>query len=149
MNVLKELRVSSSKTAKILDANQVCSIELYLSTVLYRYFFPFLSREDEYRICNGLTAYLTVLKKEKEETWGLVSEEKIVDALRDKLQKFRGVEAMYAVDVEVKSGNTDDREILAIQPISAVKTDSVNINCIYGDFKPLNQGDSDMEGQQS
>lgn len=146
LNVLKELNVSSSKTEKILDANQVCSIELYLSTVLYRYFFPFLSREDEYRICNGLTAYLTVLKKEKGEDWRFVNEETIVDTLRDKLQKFRGVEAMYAVDVEVKSGNTDDREILAIQPLSALKTDSVNINCIYGDFEPLNQGDLDMEG---
>ena len=31
--------------------------KLYLSTTLYRYFFPFLSHEDEEQICNGLSLF--------------------------------------------------------------------------------------------
>lgn len=36
----------------------ISAATLYLSTVLYRRFFPFLSHEDEARICNGLDLFI-------------------------------------------------------------------------------------------
>lgn len=101
-------------------------IKMYLSTVLYRYFFPFLSEEDEHRICNGLTAYLTAIKPENAD---LIPE--IVKKLRALLSSFRGVEAMYLVEVEVRSSSTDNRTIRDIRPISAQDPQLEDITCIY------------------
>lgn len=101
-------------------------IKMYLSTVLYRYFFPFLSEEDEHRICNGLTAYLTATKPENAD---FIPE--VVKKLRALLTSFRGVEAMYLVEVEVLSSSTDNRTIRDIIPISSQDPQLEDISCIY------------------
>ena len=114
-----------------IDSKLICSIKLYLSTVLYRYFFPFLSYNDEHRICNGLTAYLTSLKMEKHVHFPYFETAAIVEILKILLQRFRCVEAMYAVEVELQSPSTDDRLVRAIFPISDILKGFPNTNCYY------------------
>ena len=113
------------------DSDLVYSIKLYLSTVLYRYFFPFLSYNDEHRICNGLTAYLTALKMRKNGRSDSFDATKIVECLRSLLESFRCVEAMYAVEVESQSSSTDDRLVRALYPISNIIKGFPNASCYY------------------
>ena len=117
----------------------ICSIKLYLSTVLYRYFFPFLSFNDEHRICNGLTAYLTALKMGQRNQLTTVdttqtdrkqiNDEQIIRILRTLLESFRCVEAMYAVEVESQGPSTDNRCVKAISPVSIIPYTS----CYYAE----------------
>lgn len=93
---------------------------VYLSTVLYRYFLPFLSREDENCICNGMRTYVASIMAAGVSPFSLnyppngdirfstSASEKCVkkaaeivsEELEEVLQKFRGVEAFYQVEVE-------------------------------------------------
>lgn len=113
------------------DSDLIRCIKLYLSTVLYRYFFPFLSYNDENRICNGLTAYLTALKMEKPDQDNPNDATNIVDCLRTLLKSLRCVEAMYAVEVESKSISTDDRLIRTIVPVSEIIDSFPYTSCYY------------------
>ena len=89
--------------------SKVCySTKLYLSTVLYQYFFPFLSKADEKRICNGMHAYVSsggfIDMFEKDHK---MIEQAVNDALAETISSFMGVEALYTVEV-IKSWNKDD-----------------------------------------
>ena len=86
--------------------------KLYLSTVLYQYFFPFLSMADEEEICNGMRAYVSsigFMDMFKDDP-----HQKITTAVTDALQKtisdIRGVEALYSVEVKYGTGGKDDRK---------------------------------------
>ena len=103
----------------------------YLSTVLYRYFFPFLSQVDEKRICNGLELYIRSmmyedlspfkLKYERVENMAFTqvmneiivneSAKCAVDVLRVILSKLRLFEIIYMVDVSLKNDTTLDKTI--------------------------------------
>lgn len=113
------------------------SVKLYLSTVLYRYFFPFISYNDQHRICNGLTAYLTSLKMEKSDEDNPDDTAKIIGCLKTLLESFRCVEAMYAVEVESQSPSTDDRLVRAIAPVSGIIENYVS--CYYKEDAPTTQ----------
>lgn len=95
---------------------------MYLSTVLYRYFLPFLSLEDEYRICNGMKIYVSSMMAAGISPFSLnyppngdaqfatAAPEKFVkkaaiavtEVLEHVLHSFRGVEALYEVEVFVE-----------------------------------------------
>lgn len=118
------------------SSDLIRSINLYLSTVLYRYFFPFLSYNDEHRICNGLTTYLTALKMGQHDQLISVDAEqpdgqKIVQTLQTILARFHCVEAMYAVAVESQGPSTDSRSIRSIVPVSEVIKDFPYTSCYY------------------
>ena len=74
-------------------------IRLYLSTVLYRYFMPFLTWEDEHRICNGLEAFLIALRRTQKGKMSAQEikefEDKTRSCLTAILGEFRGVEVEY------------------------------------------------------
>lgn len=110
------------------DNDQRKKVEMYLSTVLYRYFFPFLSKADEARIANGLFAYLTSLGVEEP------TKEAIKKQMTDLLERFRGVEAMYMVTVQVESKQEDSRTVIKIEPwpssADGNSTES-NVACLF------------------
>lgn len=106
---------------------------LYLNSVLYRYFIPFLSLEDENRIVNGLTYYLAslVASEHRAENEPAASGEgsskylrfdcttSIVQKVNDTLQKLCGVEAFYQVKVSSKGKDkTDTRSCVDIDVLS-------------------------------
>lgn len=111
-------------------------VRTYLSTVLYRYFLPFLSRADEQRICNAMEAFLLTLgsKDEVNKASEISARSKpIQDALKDVLSSFRGVEAFYSVRVNVKPGEesilVDNRQILSIE--EWLDNEQHVISCVY------------------
>ena len=116
------------------------SAVLYLTSVLYRYFLPFLSLEDEEKLLNGLRYFLFSLLASKTVPYPVVGENqefirkkgeaKIVnaadDALKTVLHNFKGVEALYCVKVKVKEeANCDSRESLCIRPLEGA------VNCLF------------------
>ena len=92
--------------------NRVChATKLYLSTVLYQYFFPFLSLADEEEICNGMKAYVSsigFLDMFENEPHKLI-EEAVTNALQETISGIRGVEALYRVEVKYGTDDMDDR----------------------------------------
>lgn len=111
-------------------------VRTYLSTVLYRYFLPFLSRADEQRICNAMEAFLLTLgsKDEVNKTSEISAwSEQIQKALQNVLSSFRGVEAFYSVRVNVKPGEesilVDNRQILSIE--EWLENKQHVISCVY------------------
>lgn len=99
------------------------AVELYLSTVLYRYFLPFLSLEDEYHICNGMQTYISAMlsasinpfalarqsdEKYVSEKFVQSTEKNVTETLKKVLRSFRGAEALY--EVEVSIGNREEAE---------------------------------------
>lgn len=108
----------------------VYSAILYLSTVLYRYFIPFLSVEDEKRITNGLTYFLASLIASEgkagayhKNTQTIAEQQDIIGdikrAVRNSLQELHGVEAFYQVKVLSKQGSeTDTRSCVDIDVLS-------------------------------
>lgn len=99
---------------------------MYLSTVLYCYLLPFLSMDDEYRICNGMQIFVSSMMAADISPFSLnylpdmsapakfVKEAaKAVTATLEKvLHSFRGVEALYEVEVMIdkKENDFDDLE---------------------------------------
>lgn len=103
----------------------------YLSTVLYRYFLPFLSLEDEYRICNGMRTYVTSMMAAKISPFSLsypqdgdpnftnaassgfiiCAAKAVTEALEEVVHSFRGVEAFYGVEVKVEISHMEKAEI--------------------------------------
>lgn len=124
---------------------------LYLNGVLYRYFLPFLSLEDEKKLTNGMHYYLSCLYASRILTEPQVDQQaseeecmkqeekiqKIVSAILDSVEKaletvmknFRGIEAMYEVEVEITGEtNSDSRKLLDISPY---KSEGKNyVNCL-------------------
>lgn len=105
----------------------------YLSTVLYRYFFPFLSKKDIKRICNGIYMFVHSMKAsrvspfvvgysaENNSNFRSAIEDEIVEAiietipstLEEVLKEFAGVEAFYRVKVEHSDQNLKTQEYSA------------------------------------
>lgn len=118
------------------------SAVLYLSSVLYRYFLPFLSLDDEQTLLNGMSFFLASLcsseailhplvnekvKEGKQEDIRIQINKKIVGTLETILCRFRGVEALYRVKVKVnKEADCDSREPLCICPL-----DDAPVNCLF------------------
>lgn len=115
------------------------STVLYLSSVLYRFFLPFLSLKDEEKLVNGLRYFLFSLSTD-EKIFSFVKEnaqdksqdnrkelvEKTLDTLLDVLKSFKGVEAMYGVKVRVSEETTiDRRESLCISPLDS------SVSCLF------------------
>lgn len=93
----------------------------YLSTVLYRYFFPFLTKEDEARICNGVEYYIRSMMTKNS---GLFSRQNalakehvdklakiVVETLRNTLKSLCALEIFYRVKVSFNGAEeTDSRK---------------------------------------
>lgn len=118
----KELGTVSEDSKKIKYA--AC---LYLSTVLYQYFLPFLSKADEKRICNGMHAYLCAMASTDGDNFQSMCEAKLGDkkllqvaeaVLQDTVRALRGVEALYAVEVSSENSSSDTRKPVEIRTIS-------------------------------
>lgn len=113
---------------------------MYLSTVMYQYFFPFLSRADEKRICNGMEAFITtkgfrnmfaeaiLQKKVSDEGWKNI-EELILKVLEAVLSGLRGVEALYTVKVHYGQNNKDDRRPCDIRSLQ--KEGKAMVSCLF------------------
>ena len=128
----------------------VCS---YLSTVLYRYFFPFLSERDIDRICNGMYTFVNSMKAARVSPFALdyhsnkdrqfpsfVSNttitqivDKIPEVLCSTLKDFKGLEAFYKVTVQHNLGEhdakEDTRKVMSIERLKDEKFSS--INCFF------------------
>ncbi|MBQ3704240.1 MAG: hypothetical protein II885_16030 [Oscillospiraceae bacterium] len=135
------------------------AIKLYLNATLYRYFLPFLSMEDEYRIINGMRLYLISLKSSKIVQFKNTSDEgfeEIIKTMNNTLKSLRGVEAMYQVQVEINHAwqdnqntdikktdsltnnlrdNTDfaidEREVLSIRPHTREGNSKLDMRCLF------------------
>lgn len=109
---------------------------LYISTVLYRYFLPFLSLEDEQKLCNGMRYFLASLCSSD-----VISDDRgtdrntminaIVDKFKEIIESFKGVEAFYQVDVLLNEENSrDSRTIWGIQELKCkVDGDKITSTC--------------------
>ena len=128
-----------------------CAITAYLSTVLYRYFLPFLSERDIKKIHNGMFAFMDYMKNGGKSPFALnyidpVTREKSVisnenvegiieivsEELLNVLKAFKGLEVFYTVMVkngEQSEEKKDDRSIQKIQLYS--KKGEKKINCIF------------------
>lgn len=105
---------------------------LYLSTVLYQYFFPFLSKADEERICNGMDAYASSVgfKAMFKDAPHQKITEAVTKALRETISGIRGVEALYRVEVKYGTDDMDDR---SPQDIHLLRRDNRINDGISGD----------------
>ena len=108
----------------------------YLSTILPQYFLPFLSKSDEKRIYNSLKAFLlTIDSKDDPDFEPAVHDHAgtILKELEHLLSNFRGVDALYNVEVSAKPNtqnpDTDNRSIKDIHLLSGAE---------QGGFKAIN-----------
>lgn len=108
----------------------VTTVRLYLSTVLYRYFLPFITEIDIKRICNGIKMFTSSLRADNTspfslkypkniyDNFGVVMGEKTVkeaakaveSVLEKTLTRLCGVEAFYEVDVRDERVPRKDRD---------------------------------------
>ena len=124
------------------------TIYSYLSTVLYRYFLPFLTEKDIHRIESGITIFLNTMKAARQSPFCLdyrsgieqnpgnreISNEcinKIVNIIPKLiikvLEDFRGLEAFYKVVVTHRSAENNF--------VNAEKQESQDNNVIQSDIK--------------
>ncbi len=130
-------------------------VKLYLSTTLYRYFLPFITCENESRIVNGAEYFLRTLRMsdeldaEERKVLGVISKNnicdnninKVISILKELLKNFRGVDALYQIEVNVKpnqktdTAEKDNRVIVDIMPMSKnyVSSDSDDKKIEYHD----------------
>lgn len=97
--------------------------KLYLSTVLYQYFFPFLTRADEMRIKNGMEAFLV----SNDQLFSRFESNAVLEALEDTMNTLQGVEAQYTVMVEYSGSDTDSRWPREIKPLEN------EVTCLFTD----------------
>ncbi len=116
---------------------------MYLSTVLYQYFLPFLSMEDECRLYNGMCFFISSMiavgipiipteesHKKNYKVFCRNVADVVSNVLKDILHKFRGVEALYQVEVLVDGEtNCDSRKVLSIKELEGSYHSSVN--CLF------------------
>lgn len=128
------------------------AVMFYLQTVLYRYFFPFLTPNDMERIQNGMYTVVNSMKAAKISPFALeyavIPEdgytttipreivEEIIDripkVLRSVLQDFKGLEAFYCIKVchNLNSEGKDTRRILDIDMLKENgESDAQIVNC--------------------
>jgi hypothetical protein len=133
-NALLEHKVNKAVFPKVRYATN-----LYLSTNLYQYFFPFLTIADEMRIKNGMDAFLAanrmgvappVDKKQVEAgaappvDWKQV-EAGVKEALKEALEALYGVESLYTVAVAYNDSDTDSRWPKGIEPLEK------GVSCLF------------------
>lgn len=78
------------------------TVMTYLSTMMYRYFLPLLSYHDRVRIPNELRMYMESLignKNNHFQAITMASIDTICDTLKSFLNRFKGIEAYFDVDV--------------------------------------------------
>lgn len=126
------------------------AVVFYLKTVLYRYFFPFLSEADIERIYNGMYTFINSMKAARISPFSLNyhangSQSVVKDAdieeitnsipllLRKSLKNFRGLEAFYKVEVihslEDPAIEKDTRRIKKIELLK--KDEEAQINYLF------------------
>lgn len=116
----------------------------YLSTILYRYFFPFLSLSDEKRILNSMHTFLTAMHAADGDTFYNIKKISnyatiVKDSLQETIESLRGVDVLYTVKVRSGSSSTaDDRWPIGIQDWEEVPKDSIGndlskerVVCLY------------------
>lgn len=131
-----QIRLEANGTNTIIEGEQKKryislvkhAVSYYLSTVLYRYFLPFLSESDIERIYNGMCMYIRSMKAEKVSPFALdyprkgdldydtvVSDEGIEiivklipQVLLSVLKAFRGLEAFYEIEVRQQKNDKED-----------------------------------------
>lgn len=159
----KELMIKIRSNIKMLE-NNIFKLEyatmLYLSSVLYRYFIPFLSLEDEERIVNGLKYFLAsfIASESKSEDENISLNENnqiaiqqktimhsILDTVRNILKNLCGVEAFYQVKVLSKEGyETDTRSCVDIDMLKVykeedkTKKEEILPRCLFREEKESN-----------
>lgn len=120
------------------------AISAYFQTVLYRYFFPFLTEKDIIRIYNGMKMFLNALISAQISPFSLnFLEEDIRDiigsisaTLLETLNSLRGVETFYCVDVrhDIREESDSTKDTHTIMSISDKLFNDHNdpvINCIF------------------
>lgn len=132
------------------------TIASYLDTVLYRYFFPFLSKKDINRIYNGMYNFVNTMKAAKTSPFVLDypqngdkdydtsiprdTVQKVIklipEILRTVLQGFRGLEAFYLVEVGHQLDKNEDspedtRKIRNIEMMKRGEDGQENIICFF------------------
>lgn len=132
-NLDQKLGLASDKTGKKdddKDADEKKKAKyaacLYLSTVLYQYFLPFLSKADENRICNGMHAYLCAMEAADGDNFKSICDMKmngkkilqiVEEVLQETVRDLRGVEALYAVKVSSENSSSDTRKPVEIRTL--------------------------------
>lgn len=129
------------------------TVASYLRTVLYRYFFPFLSENDMDRIYNGMDTFINSMKAARVSPFALdyhsnrerefssfVSNdsinqvvEVIPETLLSVLKSFKGLEAFYMVGVkhQLDSNSYSNEDTRDTQQISMMKGNVPNVNCFF------------------
>lgn len=124
------------------------AVDSYLRTVLYRYFFPFLSENDIERIYNGMYIFVNSMKAARQSPFAIdfhsgrerkfpsvVSNEivnnivkLIPEILLFTLKSFRGLEAFYVVKVrhQPDEGASTKEDTRSVQKIEMLKKPVVN-----------------------
>lgn len=147
-------RIKEPQTAAYITRVKYAA-SMYLSTLLYQYFFPFLSIEDEYRICNGMRTYIANMMAAGLSPFALdypPNEDKrfsnaisnksvrevaalVTSVLEDVLKSFRGIEAFYQVKVYVDGKNEQnavDRDTRRVEDICELTDDRTPpVNCLF------------------
>lgn len=135
------------------------SVASYLSTVLYRYFLPFLSEKDISRIYNGMRTFVNSMKaagvspfaenypyrgdSEYSTSVSNANIKEIVSLIPEELlivlKNFKGIEAFYLVTVQhrEKDGRIPDKDTRSVQDIRMLEipkereTEISNVNCFF------------------
>ena len=130
------------------------AVSLYLSTVFYRYFLPFLSKTDIKRIHNGVRTYISSMMAAKISPFVLkypqdgdtrynssISEKNVMEVadevpkiILNVMQSFRGVEAFYKIKVKAEPFGSEDkeqerdiREVLSVEELG----EEADVNCLF------------------
>lgn len=127
-------------------------IASYLHTVLYRYFFPFLSEKEINRIYNGIYTFVNSMKAAKVDPFDVncfcsgingftgISDNsidditgKIPDILLSVLKSFKGLEAFYKVEVNhlLSSKKDSIKDTRSLRKIKMLDGDIPNINYFF------------------
>lgn len=128
----------------------------YLKTVLYRYFFPFLSERDMERMYSGMYMFINSMKAVKVSPFALNKDfggrescvrddhiKEIVDRipklLLGTLKSFRGLEVFYEVEVEHALENAetvkDTRSVKSIKMVKTGNDEKPYINYFFTDMQ--------------
>lgn len=120
--------------------------KLYLSTILYQYFFPFLTLSDEMRIMNSMHNFLTAMSSAEVRTFQTIKSKtdfitNVEDALRETIESLKGVDILYTVTVQSENSEEDNRWPVDIRQLdNAFSEDSVV--CLFTNKEPPQQSSS-------
>ncbi len=127
------------------------AIASYLRTVLYRYFFPFLSEEEIERIHNGMYTFVNTMKAGKMSPFAVdypsnedqdfpssvsnknIEEivQKIPEVLLSTLKSFKGLEAFYKVEVQHNLKGELEKDTRRAKKIEMIDESDANINYFF------------------